>query len=195
MSKITYQQKIELLERYKARPMGISDIEVFTAIKADVVRVNAGLVPRQSKAKEAEKGTDQVAEQPQHALYNSAMGLYRNFLKKRDSHLDMTGVKAKRNAEAMRNILEFIRRFARSNGKADSDEHVLKGLQFMFDNWDRLNDFHRNRLSLPDIHSKIEEILPMIKNGYDKRTGTKSEINNLEASIIARRQGNGAKEG
>ena len=170
MSKITYEQKIELLERYASRPMAVHDPEVIAAIKVDVIRA-------------ATKGVRRASEPADNTAYNQCMGIYREFLKSRDSHLDMTGRKAAMNSAAMRNIMTYIRNFARSNGRPHADPDVVRGVKFMFDNWDRLSDFHKKRLALPDVYNKIEEIIPMIKNGHDKQTASKINLDNLEARI------------
>ena len=187
MSKITYEQKIELIERYKSRPMAMSDPDVFTAIKVDVIKANS---------KGVRKGSDGVPERQDNSLYNSCFGVYREFLKGRDSHLDMTGKKAIFYSQAMKGIINFMRDFMKSNSKPHTDEHVLVAMQFLFnqENWNRLNDYHRNRIKLPDIYENIEEILPMIKNGYDKRTSGKNNLDNLESRIKNKRYEAGAAE-
>lgn len=178
---------MELLDRYRAKPMSMNDPEVFTAIKVDVIKAHSNGV---------RKSTDKGAEQPDNALYNSSMGIYREFLKLRGSHLDMTGRNAVFNKRAMDGIIEFIRSFMRSNGKPADDGDVLNAIQFIFnqENWNRLNDYNRNRLKLPDIYKNISEILPMIKNGYNKRTSSKSELDNLESRIKNKRHEAGASE-
>lgn len=176
--KPTYEQKMELLDRYQKRPMAVSDPDIIASIKVDVVKASSKGVRRAS---------DPIDDVP-NELYNECMGIYRQFLKSRDSHLDMTGRKAKDYSEAMKNIIRYIRKFARSNQRPHTDADVLKGVKFVFEHWDRLNDFHRNRLALTDIHSKIEEILPMIKNGYDKKSASKNQLDSLEQSIKNRRQ-------
>lgn len=171
MATITYDQKIELLNRYKERPMAVQDPDIITAIIQDVLKTG----PKRTRTIPVDG-----AESDPNVLYNQCMGVYRAFLKSRDSHLDMTGVKAKRNSEAMRHIIAYVRSFTRANGRPYDDEHVFMGVKFMFDHWHRLNDFHRSRLSLTDIHAKIEEILPMIKNGHDKRTNDNNALDELE---------------
>jgi oligoribonuclease (3'-5' exoribonuclease) len=171
MSKITYEQKMRLLESYIAVPRGVHDVEVLKAIKMDVIKGASKTPPRKSPKEEDNE------------LYNQCMGVYREFLNKRNSHLDMTGRKAKDNSEAMRNIINYIHNFAKSNQRPHDDASVLKGIQFMFEHWDRLNDFHRNRIKLPDIYENIEEILPMIRNGYDKKTSAKSNLEQFEQSL------------
>lgn len=187
MKKVTYEQKMDLLDRYRAKPMSVNDPEVFTAIKVDVIKAysNGG-----------RKRTDKVPEQPDNTLYNSCMGVYREFLKLRDSHLDMSGRNAIFNKNAMMGIIEFIRSFMRSNAKPADDGDVLIAIQFIFnqENWNRLNDYNRNRLKLPDIYKNISEILPMIKNGYNKRTSGKNELDNLESRIKNKRYEAGATE-
>jgi len=170
MSKITYEQKIQLLESYKALPRGVNDSLIISAIILDVVKANSK--------------TGRTASEPgENQLYNTCMGIYREFLKTRNSLLDMDGRKAKDNSEAMRGIINYMVSFARSNNKPSSDENVIAGMTFLFANWDRLNDYHKNRIRLPDIHRSIEEILPMIRNGYDKKSSAKNELDSLKHGL------------
>lgn len=165
---------MKLLDSYIAVPRGVHDVEVLKAIKIDVIKGASKTPPR--PAGTPPKGGD-------NEVYNKCMGVYREFLKQRNSHLDMTGRKAKDNSEAMRNIITYIREFAKTNGKPHDDDNVLKGIQFLFEHWERLNDFHRNRLKLPDIYENIEEILPMIRNGYSKKTSAKNDLEQFEQSL------------
>lgn len=178
MSKVTYQQKVVLLDRYAKRPMAVSDVEVIAAIRADVVR---------AATKGVKKGSETDPRETE--AYNKCMGIYREFLKSRDSYLDMTGRKAAINSQAMRNIMKYIRDFARSNGRPHEPENVVAGVKLIFDNWDNLSDFHRKRIALPDIYHKIEEIIPQIKNGHDKQSAQKIQLDVLEARIRSKGQG------
>lgn len=171
MNKITYEEKVKWLELCKAHPRGMHDPAIIAAIMADVVKANSKTVRTPPE------------ETGENKLYNTCMGLYREFLKSRNSHLDMSGRKAKDNSEAMRGIISFMVSFAKSNNKPSNDEAVVKGFQFLFNNWDRLNDYHKNRIRLPDIHHSIEEILPMIRNGYDKKSSAKNELDSLKHSL------------
>lgn len=181
MSKITYEQKMELLDRYITRPMAVNDPDILRAVKVDVIK---------GASKGVRTAAVEVPEQPQNALYNSCMGVYRAFLKAKDSHLDMSGRNARLYNEAMNGIIDYLRSFMRSNQKPHADDDVLKAIQFIFtvDNWNRLNNYHRNRIQLPDIRKGLPEILPMIKNGYDQRTATQNHLNNLESRLKAKRQ-------
>jgi len=171
---ITIEQKTTLIDSYIQRPRGLDDVPVLKAIKTDVVKLAA-------------KGTAKASEQD-NRLYNEAMGIYRQFLASRSSHLDMKGRKAMLYSKAMHGIISYIRSFQQHNGKESGDQYVLAGIRFVFQNWDRLNQWHQNRLALPDIYDKIEEIIPMIKNGYDKRTQTTSTIEQRQAELEQKRQ-------
>lgn len=148
--KVTHQDKIELLDHYIAKPRGVRDPEILRAIKLDVVKCT---VPGTKKGSEVDL-----------TLYNQCMGIYREFLRLRDSSLDLKGRKATKYKEAMLSLIEWIRKMQRNNKKPHADADVLNGMKFMFAHWDRLSDWHKNRLALPDIYDKIEEIIPMIKN-------------------------------
>lgn len=114
------------------------------------------------------------------------MGRYRAFLKERGSYLDMTGKKAFFTSQALRQIIEYLRRFQVSNEKTATDEEVYLGFDFMFSHWDRLNDFHRNRVRLQDIYKCIEEILPMIRNGRDQKSAQQNELQSFKQSLTKR---------
>src|SRR5205085_1117799 len=96
MSKITYEQKMELIQRYKMRPMAVGDPDVFTAIQADVVKAYSNGTRR---------GTVQGSEQPKtSAIYNQCMGVYREFLQRIGLQFNVSGKKARDYREAMENI-------------------------------------------------------------------------------------------
>jgi hypothetical protein len=186
MSKITYEQKMELIDRYKSRPMAIGDPDIFTALKADVVKAASNVT---------RKRVDQGAQRhPDAGIYNKAMGIYRDFLKRLGLPLTMEGKKAKDYNEAMYSILKTIRNFQRDNGKPHSDNDVLRGLEFMLSEhaWNRLPDFHQKRVGLPDIYSKLEEILKILRDGNDKKSAAENSLEQLELSIKAKRQSNGS---
>lgn len=170
MSKPTYEDKITTIERYIARPQGMNDIEVLRAIKLDVVKGHS-------------KNVRTAKEEPDNAAYNTCMGVYRDFLKKKGLFLDMKGRKAAFNSAAMKNIINYIREFAKSNGKPHGDDDIVRGVKFMFNHWDRLNDYLRNRVSLPDIYDKIEEILLKIRDGADKKAAAKDELDRFKQSL------------
>ena len=133
-------------------------------------------------------GAKGASEAKSSSLYNESMGIYRKFLKERNSFLDMSGRKAKDNSAAMKGILEFMKNFQKSNKKPHEDADILKGIEFLFtqENWNRLNDFHRNRIKLPDIYKNIEEILPMIRNGYNKKTSAKNNLHSFKSKLTSR---------
>jgi len=121
-------------------------------------------------------GEDGARKGNDNTLYNSAMGVYRAFLKERGTMLDMKGRKAADNARAMRDILDYIRKFIAEQGKPVDDALVLEGLRLMFANWDRLNDYLKNRIKLPDIQYNIEEILLKIKKGATEKQSAKDNL-------------------
>ena len=175
--KVTYQDKITTLDRYIAHPQGMNDPEILRAVKTDVVKAysNAPKTRTETRA-ESTEGTG-------NELYNSAMGVYRNFLKGKGGYLDMSGRKAAINSEAMRGIIKYVKGFMASNGKPNDDTNVLLGIEFMFANWNRLNDYLRNRIELRDIHDKIGEILLKIKNGADTKTAVEDELQRFKQSL------------
>jgi len=144
------------------------DTATLKAIRADVERANK---PKKSAPKQ------------DNSLYNACMGLYREFLAKKGSYLDMTGRKAVINATSMRGIIDYIRGFQKANNKPYNDIDVKAGWALILANWDKLNDYHKRRVKLPDIKSSIEEIIIIIRNGHDKASSTKSELETRLASL------------
>lgn len=171
MKKVTYEEKITTLDRYIAHPQAVGDPEVLQAVKLDVVKAT-------SPSRPSLKGEGQS-----NAPYNTCMGLYRAFLKTRGLHLDMTGRKAALNAQAMKGIITYMTNFAKSNDKPHDGENIVKGVDFMFTHWNRLNDFMRNRVGLPDIYKNIEEILLKIRDGADKKSAAKHERERYKESL------------
>jgi hypothetical protein len=181
MGKISYADKITTLDQVLAGDLPETTREVLRSIKTDVIKAHSKGSKKVSEDGPNVPGT--ASEKPDNSLYNSAMGVYRGFLKSRNSHLDMRGAKAKFVSTAMRGIIAYMQDFAKSNDRPTGDEDILKGIQFMFGHWDRLNPFHRNRIMLPDIYRNIEEIIPMIVNGADKKSTTNDELEQLKRSI------------
>ncbi len=175
--KVTYEDKITTLDRYIAHPQGMNDPEILRAVKTDVVKAYSN-----GAKTSAEKGPERT-EDTGNELYNSAMGVYRNFLKERGAYLDMTGRKAAINSEAMRGIIKYVRGFMNSNDKPSDDKNVLLGIEFIFSHWNRLNDYLRNRIELRDINDKIGEILLKIKNGADTKTAAKDDLQRFKQSL------------
>lgn len=187
MPKITYEQKMEFLNRYKTRPMAVNDPDIIEALRLDVVKASSN-----GTRKARVEGPEQ---QQDNSIYNPAMGLYRDFMKTQNSYLDMKDPrKAKKTSDAMRKIIEFMQRWQRDAGKPHDAEAVLNGIRFMFTHWDRLNDYHKKRIQLPDIYNNIAEILPMIANGKDAKTAAKDSLNNLKSSIKNKQYSTSATE-
>lgn len=180
MTKVTYEEKINLLDGYIARPQGVKDPEVLRAIKSDVVKCGSKVVKKGSEL----PGQGAEANEA-NRIYNESMGIYREFLKGRNSYLDMTGKKAFWYSNAMKGIIRFMQDFAKSNDRPHGHEEIIKGMHFLFnqDNWNRLNDYLRNRIKLPDIYENIEEILPIIRNGHSKQAAAKNDLNDLERRL------------
>ncbi len=158
--KHTIEEKTKVLDTYIKRPISIEHPEVLRSIKTDVLKANT---PKTKKA--SESGSK---------LYNECMGIYRQFVSSQGSHLKLDGKKARIYKEAMDNLIGYIRSGAKANGKPSDDAAVKKGLEYIFRNWDALNDWHRGRIGLPDIYSTIEEIIIQIKNhhGSSKNAST-----------------------
>ncbi len=169
MKKVTYISKLEVLDFYIKHPANINHPTVLNAIKADVVKANT-------------VGTKKGSE-IDNALYNTCMGLYRSFLKSKDSHLRLEGRKARQYKEALVGIINYLRSFQKEAGMPHQDADVERGLSFIFKHWSRLNQFNQNRLGLPEIYNAIHEIIPMIKNGHDRKTSNTSQLEQFEQSL------------
>jgi hypothetical protein len=157
MSKpISIEDKTKVLDHYISRPNSVEHPEVLRAIKTDVLKANT-------------KGTSRASE-VNTDLYNKCMGLYRAFLKDRGAVLKLEGKKARIYQETMNHLIKWMQALCRENGSPDDDK-TIEGLFFkLFKSWDRLNDFHRGQIALPDIYRNIEEIIPQIRNGNPKKS-------------------------
>lgn len=161
MTKPTLTDKVAILEHYIATPAQPAHKPVLRAIKADVVKANT---PKVKKATE-----------PDIALYNQCMGLYRQFMKDQSSHLKLDGKKAMIYKESMTNLIRYMRSLAKENNLPSDDGHIVRAFEKLFANWHMLNKFHQGLIGLPDIYKNIEEIIPQIKNGNDKTKASRGK--------------------
>jgi hypothetical protein len=181
MNKPTYKDKIELLDRYIQHPQSVHDPEVLRSIKTDVVKAHSK--PAKTGAKQRDGGAEAGVLEDENSLYNTAMGLYREFVTARGSYLDMSGKKGPIYSKAMRDIINYLRGFMKNNNKPHQDDNVVEALTFMFANWDRLNDYLKGRIQLPQIHDNIAEILLKIRNGANQKTASKDSLEQFKRSL------------
>ena len=175
MTKITTEQKISLLDAYIDAPPPDDDLPIFRAIKADVLKLNTKGVKKASEA--------------DNKLYNDCMGEYRKFLKDRGTVLDMSTAKKRgMTSRAMKDLIAYIRNYQKANGgNPYDDKTVLMGIQYIFNHWNKLSPFHQNRILLPDIYAKIEEIILQLKKGHDKKSSANSAIERRQQELAAKR--------
>ncbi|WP_420582058.1 hypothetical protein [Reichenbachiella sp.] len=156
MKKVSLEDKTKVLDVYIKRPHCIEHPEVLRAIKSDVLKASNGKVKKGSEAPSP--------------LYNTCMGLYRQFLKDQGLPLKLDGKKARDYKEALTNLISFMKSLAKSNGNSDSDENIKRLFEKLFSSWEQLEDFHKKQIQLPQIYRNIEEIITQIKNGNSTTT-------------------------
>jgi len=154
---------------------------VLRSIKMDVIKCSSK--GGKTTSKPPDNRAERIESEDENTLYNKAMGIYRDFLTKQGIHLDMTGKKAAMNSKSMRDIISYLRGFMKANNKPAEDDNVIDGIRFMFTHWDRLNDYLKGRIGLPQIQTNIEEILLKIRNGADKKSTAKNDLEQFESSL------------
>ena len=97
------------------------------------------------------------------------IAIYDTFIKSK------LGVGAKidgQQGKAMKSIITYLK----TNVKGETEKDILTAWQFIFEQWDLLDDFTQKQIKLSQINSNILNILNQIRNG--KKAG-----NNLETNI------------
>lgn len=97
-------------------------------------------------------------------IYTSCIKIYFDFIKFK------TGIGPKLDSsegQAMKVIIGFFKTVIEVKEKPLL-ETIPNALQYIFNHWDRLDDFLRNQLKLKQINSNLTNIINQIKNGTSK---------------------------
>lgn len=149
MSKISYQQKIELLKRYRERPQGMSDLPILREIEIDVVKQNLGV-----------KSAADIA--PKFARYQDFVARYFKFYDELGQGKPRMG---KAQGKAMNDIIRYLMSLENA---ANSEDKAFNGWAYILTNWKVLPEFLQRQITLPQINKYIEEITYHFKNATKK---------------------------
>lgn len=111
-------------------------------------------------------------------LYSSSIDIYKNFLDKKELALKMTAGDGKAMKEMIVWIIDGI--VQKSGVKSDQltpetvKDGVIKYFQVIFDNWEKLEPFHKERLRLVQINQNIITIHQQIKNTINAKSNSKN---------------------
>lgn len=149
MSKISYQQKIELLKRYRERPQGMSDLPVLREIEIDVVKQSLGV----------KSAADIEAKYVR----------YQDFVKRYFKFYDELGQgkprMGKPQGKAMNDIIRYLLSLENAG---NSEDKAYNGWAYILTNWKVLPEFLQRQITLPQINKYIEEITYHFKNATKK---------------------------
>ncbi len=107
--------------------------------------------------------------------YKDMLAIYDSFcLKQFDAPCKINGMEGK----ALKQIISYLIKVSTNKGMPEDNCKI--SFQYIFSNWDSLDDFTRKQVKLSQINSNITNIINQLKNG--KATNTKS----LAEDILAK---------
>lgn len=120
------------------------------------------VVPK--KPKSEPKLVVKRAKPTPNTIYSKMVEHYDNFCQKH------TGVGSKMDGmqgKAMKSIIVFLEKQCKRKKdnltKEQLDDNVLLSWEYILKNWDKLDDYNRNRIKLSDINSSLSNILMQLK--------------------------------
>lgn len=147
-------------------------------------KVAEGKPPPVSKKNEPEKITKVSS------LYTDCMEIYAKWFESRFT----IGPKIDgQQGKALKDLISYITTQVKKKpetvlSESDVEERVKQNLQWIFDNWDKLEVFYQQKTKLSEISSNIQNIIVQIKN--PKQNGNQSHTktnNNLSGTPIWRK--------
>lgn len=114
-------------------------------------------------------------------VHQECMRLYFSFYEKH------VGVKPSITAKDGTALKELIR-YLRSTPKINTSDEVIIAWRFILDHWELTGPFIGKQKSLHRMYHNIAEILDKIRNGHDKKSSKKSELQQLEHDLTTRRK-------
>lgn len=112
------------------------------------------------------QGLEKVKEPP-HPYHNKSVQAYKDFLA---SH-GLPPIIDPRHGAALKELLLKLQ----NNTVSKSAEGAYNALVFIFNNWNRLSQYHQKKKTLIHINNNLVEILDQIRNGATKRDSNLSE--------------------
>jgi hypothetical protein len=105
-------------------------------------------------------------------IYPQIIETYNNFI------IERTGFPAKMDATEGKSAKRIIAYLTKASNKKD-EAGCLEVWIYILVNWDKLTEFHQNRLKLSEINSDIVKILGQIKNSKQKGLPEKGKISEI----------------
>ena len=155
----------------------IEAIEQFLRSELEDTNWKKSMTYRQQMLKLTQQFVQQYKPKQQGTkLFDRIKELYDQFLQSRGlPGIDMTGYNAKKNSQAISELIRYFTEASKKRGKDGSSEEVFRAFQYLFQFWDQQSQFNRSRLELWDIKHNINERIEQIRNGYNKASKQLSE--------------------
>lgn len=134
--------------------------------KVNEIKVNE---IQNTNAADAAPRVPQTPKKPKPVVegYEGCVAVYDTWLKSRTGvGVKMDGIQGK----AMKEIIKYL-----DAQKLNKEQPVEEVWEFILNSWDRLTDYHKNKLKLSEINSDLINILNQIKNGRPKSKHTNEE--------------------
>lgn len=152
--------------------------EVTDKVKEKVQPVYTGIIkpkPNQTKkqpsdGKHPPSPKKNLQEEKKPSLYTACMEIYANWFEARFS----IGPKIDgQQGKALKNLIAYITNQVKKKPEVTIDDteveqRVKNNWQWIFDNWDKLEDFHQKKTKLSEISSNIQNIIIQIK-AFEKK--------------------------
>lgn len=119
-------------------------------------------------------------KEPPHPMHNWAVQAYKDFL----ARYGLPAMFDPRQGKALKELLTKLQNMTTSK----SPEGALNALKFVFDNWDRVNQYHLKKKTVTHINTNLVEILDQIKNGANKKQANLNEARQLANAITRKYQ-------
>lgn len=149
MTKTSYQQKVELLDRYIKKPHSIKDVTVLAEIKIDVIKQCTG--------------TKSASDIP------VKYGRFQDFVDRHFRFCQQLGQGRPRMGKAQGKAMNDIIGYLMSLENADnSEDKAYNGWEYILAHWRTLPEFIQRQVTLPQINKHIEEITYHFKNARKK---------------------------
>ena len=163
--KIKSEKNAKKVSEWRERQKDVKDVTGYVPVcnpgKVKESKVN------KSKRKEKEEKENYSAAS---AAYSLCMTCYNDFvLKITTCNADINSVQG----ASLKKIITYLEKNVKP--QPATSEKIVEALQFIFDNYDLWDDFHKKQLKLNQIHSNLVNIINKIRNHKALKTLSKKE--------------------
>jgi hypothetical protein len=117
---------------------------------------------------------------PPHEYHNQSVQAYKNFLEGNG----LPPVVDVRQGKALKELLPKLQTLTSSR----SPEGAYHAIQYIFNGWERLNQYHKKKKTLTHINDNLVEILDQIRYGATKKQTNVDEAQQLANAIKGKYQ-------